>query len=634
MISLDTPIGWVTADPVRAGTIAASALLMVTVVLVTARKMPRPLAGIGPQAVVALGGVAVSVHGLWAFAVEVAALPRLLAVGFISVFDLAEMTLLAMMYRQADPATGWTPELRLMHRTAWLLVAFSCAMNAIHAPSWWARPVLGAIPALAAWLIELKLRAKLHDPQAEADQDARPGPLRLVVLGWQHLWAGIFAVLGLDAAGRGSSIARAALAQRAAHASYRLRLALETRAALGLLSPRAKKRADAQVERRRRAAQRALDRADIATDSAQALSMARRMAALTGVDGVAQLAYDDAERVMSMLEGLAVVPAAEHITASTRALEAEDARQRAESARQEAETARHRAAEETEAAQQRLEEITKAVAEAAQGAEDAREEAERVEAARQRAEAARQEAEAARQRAIDAREEAERRTALLRTEAQTLQERLERLDGERGSAEQRADGARHERAEMQEALGLLRGELADLSAARERATEDLARATATTERAREQAATLVAQSRDLAHRADQHRKSVTEAEAARGEAQRAAQAAAQEAERCRAELAAAQTALERVRGELAAHTTPGPVPDGSGRVFESDAKQRGYEHYRALSRAGRAEPRAVDLAARFGVSEGNARNWVRDFRATHARELVTDSVLASDAVSA
>ncbi|MFF1323870.1 DUF2637 domain-containing protein [Streptomyces chartreusis] len=288
------------------------------------------LSGIGPQAIVALGGVAVSVHGLWGFATQTSGLPTELAVAFISVFDAAEMTLLVMMYRAADPEQGWTRDLRLMHRTAWVLVAFSAAMNAVHAPNWWARPVLAAVPALAAWLIELQLRSKLHHVKPGQDDDARPGPARLVALLWQHAWAELFALLGLDARTSSSAIARAALVQRAALRVYRLRLALET----------GKTR---RVGRRRRKAQKALDRADVAVDSDQALALARRLATLTGADTFATLDYRQPEAVLTLIENLAITPAVQRQEASTLTEQAQDALQRAEAARQEAEDARQRA---------------------------------------------------------------------------------------------------------------------------------------------------------------------------------------------------------------------------------------------------------------------------------------------------
>src|SRR5262245_39822937 len=101
----------------------SAVLIAVAVVVWGVGRLRRSpwLAGIGPQASVALGGVAVSVYGLWGFATETVHLPELLAIAFISVFDAAEMTLLVMLYRAADPEVGWTRELRLMHRTAWTL---------------------------------------------------------------------------------------------------------------------------------------------------------------------------------------------------------------------------------------------------------------------------------------------------------------------------------------------------------------------------------------------------------------------------------------------------------------------------------------------------------------------------------
>ncbi|MCO8301308.1 hypothetical protein [Streptomyces sp. RKCA744] len=339
------------------------------------------LSGIGPQAFVALGGVAVSVHGLWGFATGAAGLISALAMGFIAVFDAAEMTLLVMMYRAADPEVGWTPELRLMHRTAWLLVSFSAAMNAVHAPNWWARPVLAAIPGLTAWLIELQLRSKLHHERPdEGEAGGRPGPVRLVVLLWQHAWAGLFALLGLDARISSSSVARAALAQRAAHRVYRLRLALETGPVKG--SSRWARR---RLRGLRRRAQKALDRADVATDTGQSLALVRRLAALTRADEVARLNYADVPAVLALIEDLAVTPAAERLESS-----------RADAARQEAEAARERAEEALRAAQRDLEaarEEHAALLEQRQGVDG------EVEAARQRAEAARKAEEAARKRA-------------------------------------------------------------------------------------------------------------------------------------------------------------------------------------------------------------------------------------------
>ncbi|MEG8277106.1 hypothetical protein [Streptomyces sp. AHA2] len=476
------------------------------------------LSGIGPQAVVALGGVAVSVHGLWGFATDTCNLPIPLAVAFIAVFDAAEMTLLVMMYRAAEPEAGWTRELRLMHRTAWLLVSFSAAMNAVHAPNWWARPVLAAVPALAAWLIELQLRSKLHHIRPDRDDDsARPGPARLVALLWQHAWAELFALLGLDARTSSSAIARAALVQRAALRVYRLRLALE--------AGKARK-----VRRWRRKAQKALDRADIATDREQALALVRRLAALTRADEVAGLDYREPTAVLALIEDLAVTPAVQRLEASALAQEAEDARRRAEAARDEAEAARQRAADDLAAARRELEDVRREHAALLEQGEDA---TGRAEAARQRAEAARQDEQTARQRA----------QALIHEAEQQVEQRRQQLDTLTAKA-QEADAAYHAR---QGALQQLNSRISE-----------------------------------------------------------------------------ARLLYERLCGDLAGLRPQAPdgVVDGGEMLWKSAAKQEGWAYYlTTLSGPQAEEPTAAELAERFGVDPGNARNWLRDFRAARAAQV-------------
>lgn len=482
------------------------------------------LSGIGPQAIVALGGVAVSVHGLWGFATQTSGLPTELAVAFISVFDAAEMTLLVMMYRAADPEQGWTRELRLMHRTAWVLVSFSAAMNAVHAPNWWARPVLAAVPALAAWLIELQLRSKLHHVKPGQDDDARPGPARLVALLWQHAWAELFALLGLDARTSSSAIARAALVQRAALRVYRLRLALEA----------GKTR---RVGRRRRKAQKALDRADVAVDSDQALALARRLATLTGADAFATLDYRQPDAVLTLIENLAITPAVERQEASTLTEQAQDARQRAEAARQEAETARQRAADELTAARQELNRVRQEQASLLEQGSDA---TGRAEAARQEEQSARQRAEAARQ---------------------------------------------------------------DEQQARQRAQDAV---------------------RDAQQQIDAQRQTVTDLYAAAEQARADYQTQATALRQLNGQITEARTLYERLRGDLAALNPQ--APDGAAEdgepAWKSPAKQDGWAYYRnTLSGPNPSEPTAAELAERFGVDPGNARNWLRDFRAARAAQL-------------
>ncbi|TBO57025.1 hypothetical protein EYS09_24800 [Streptomyces kasugaensis] len=510
------------------------------------------LSGIGPQAFVALGGVAVSVHGLWGFATQTIGLPEPLAVAFIGVFDAAEMVLLVMLYRTADPEVGWTRELHLMHRTAWVLVAFSGAMNAVHAPNWWARPVLAAIPALAAWLIELQLRSKLHAPDVD-DTDARPGPARLVALLWQHAWSALFALWGLDANSSSSAIARSAMAQRAARRLYRFRLVLDAEVPD---RERAKRRADRKREGLQGRAQKALDRADIATDRRQALAMARRMVTLTGVEDLARLDYADPRAVQKKIEDLSVTASVERIEVSELAEEAEAARQRAESARREAEDARQRAeaardraADELAAARQALEEVESArdaILEDHDGVAGA------VEAARQRAEAARKAEQAARQRAED-----------IITAATTEADRL--TTDARTAWEQTQDALSEQRDLLETLTGQCRTS-EDLAAGRQSALEEVNR-----------------------------------------------------------QIEEARLLHDRLRGDLATFGSAAPeaAVSGDGTVFRSEAKQQGWEHYlhTVTTTSGQDEPTAASLAARFGVDVGNARNWLRDFRAARAAQL-------------
>ncbi|WP_327689472.1 hypothetical protein [Streptomyces tubercidicus] len=526
----------------------ATALIAVTVALWGVRRLRGSswLAGIGPQAVVALGGVAVSVYGLWGFATETVHLPRLLAVAFISVFDAAEMTLLVMLYRAADPTVGWTRELRLMHRTAWTLVAFSGAMNAVHAPNWWARPVLAAVPALAAWLIELQLRSKLHAPKQGDEEDVRPGPARLVALLWQHAWSGLFALLGLDARTSSSAIARAAMAQRAALRVYRLRLALEATPVAG--GPRAARRTQRRRARLRGRAQKALDRADVATDPNQSLALVRRLAALTRAEEVALLDYSDAPAVLELIEDLAVTPGAQRIESSALAEQAEDARQRAEAARQEAEAARQRAEEALTAAR---EEVTRAEAARDAALEDRGGAAADVADARQRAEDARQAEQDARQRAEAIFRDADTKAARLRQDAETALEEVQQATTK-------------QRQHLEALLGKAR-EAEGLTQERRSALEQVNRQI--------QEATLL---------------------------------------------------RDRLRGDLAALSPQAPdgASSGEGPVWKSPAKERGWQHYLHTleTTEGQGEPTAAELAERFGVDVGNARNWLRDFRSARAAQ--------------
>ncbi|MFD7920522.1 hypothetical protein ACFV3R_15010 [Streptomyces sp. NPDC059740] len=544
---------WLVPVLLGAGVLLAVAFAWLTVVRV---RHSGWLSGIGPQAIVALGGVAVSVHGLYGFAQQTAGLPPELRVAFISVFDAAELVLLVMLYRTADPERGWTSQLRLMHRTAWTLVAFSAAMNAVHAPTWWARPVLAAVPALAAWLIELQLRQKLgsHTTAQDEQEGVRPGPARLLSLLWQHAWAALFAALGLDARSRGDVIARAAMAQRAAHRIYRLRLALITPRPTD--GSRRARRAQHRIDRLRTRAQRMLDRADVATDPGQALAVARRLAALIRADEVAQLDYADAPAVLALIEDLAITPAAGRIEAGEHEAKAEDARRRAEAARQEAEAARQEAADARQRAEEDLaaarEELARLAEQHAAALAEQQGTAEEVQAARQRAEAARNEVEAARQRA-------DAILATARTDADNLRE------------------------EAQQALSELR--------------------------------------RAAGEQEDRLRELSAQADLAQSRAAQAQQAL----EEVTARIGEAQALRDRLCGDLAEHAAQAPEGAAAGEepLWRSPAKQAGWRHYLSTLHhsGGKTEPTASELAERFGVDGGNARNWLRDFRAARAAQL-------------
>ncbi|MFE0689000.1 hypothetical protein ACFV0Z_12740 [Streptomyces xiamenensis] len=517
-----------TLVPVWVPAVAVVLVLVATGLLVQMARKSTLLEGIGPQAVVALGGVGVSVHGLWGFATDTAELPAWLAVGFIAVFDLAEMTLLVMLYRAADPKVGWTPELRRLHRTTWMLVGFSCLMNAIHAPNWWSRPVLAAIPALAAWLIELQVRQRLGSARQEQSQQqdgARPGPARLAVLLWQHAWARAFAALGLDAGAEANDIARAALVRRAAERVHQLRRVLP---APGHPDPtrRRPRRRLAKTEER---ATVALDRADVATDAGQGIDFARRMAGRTGARGVAAADYGDPQAVIGLLERLTITAAADHIAASGRAEAArqaeQDARKRAHEADERAETARQ--AEET---------------------------------ARQRAEEAAEVEKAARKRAADVLAGVEARAADLTSEEEDARQRAATARKEADAARKRAETARKAEEDAR------------------RRTEEIGRQL---EKAGARHREISQQLADLAHQVS-------------------------EAERLR----------DALRGDLAPLAGADPEP-----LFRSDAKQAGWQQYLSTAESGLAEPTAAEMADQFGIDAGNARNWLRDFRAARAAQI-------------
>jgi hypothetical protein len=298
---------------------------------------------IGWQAVPALGGVAVSLHGLLGFAAQTLDLSLWFRIGFVSVFDVAELTLFAMMFRNADPEKGWTAQLRKIRATAWVMVGFSATMNALHAPNLIAAPVLAVIPALAAWLIELQLDITLKGKQADEEEQEKggPGPLRLVLALWRRMWAKVFSWFGLDPKVSGGQLARAALARRAAQRAYKLRCALEELERLEKLkstqrvASKVLQKVEKQVKKWEGKAQDALDQADTAEPD-QALRLLRRMAVLTRVRDLAMVNTKDARLGLELIEELNIVASAKYIESAERATEADKARADALAAKEEA----------------------------------------------------------------------------------------------------------------------------------------------------------------------------------------------------------------------------------------------------------------------------------------------------------
>jgi hypothetical protein len=592
----------------------------------TEGRKARLFSGIGPQAVVAAGGVCVSIHGLWGFATGTAKLPDVLAVGFIGTFDLAEMVLFGMLYRAADPEVGWTDELRLMHKTAWTLVGFSSAMNAVHAPNWWARPVLAAIPALAAWLIELQLRAKLTKKTA-LDTSARPGPLLLLRRIWQHAWSWLFAVFNLDADASNGQISRGALAQRAAHQAYRLRNALQPAAALqakadrGLQLSRSEQKQLKELAPLRRRAQLALDNSAMGVDAELTLDVFRRLTTLIRVDDVAMIPGTP-EKTIAMAEELAVVPAAQLIAASKRAEEKAAEAERSEAARQEAERARLaelEALEEIRSEQRRAEAARLTAEEIARKALLA---AEKAEAEAERSAAARQQAEDARQRSVDEMAEMSETAAALKAEAEAEEKRLADAADRRRRQEEAGTSAAQKNEDLEAELARARTELQHLASTKEGASDAAQQAVASARAAEEKLEELRRQTKDLetmvtetvgqAERASDLRRE--KEREAREWAELAAQREADAEARQRA-VREAEAALARLRQEVREQLPAGTVLPVEVPVFAgSAAKQLAWEEYLKAVSQGRTPDTPGEIAAATGNAESTVRNWMVEFR--------------------
>jgi hypothetical protein len=604
-------------------------------------KQARLFSGIGPQAFVALGGVAVSAYGLWGFATNkhMAALPTPLAFGFIGTFDAAEMILFGMLYRAADPKTGWTPELKLMHKTAWVLVAFSASMNAVHATTWYGRPVLAAVPALAAWLIELQLRAKLLkkvDPLTPVDLSAKPGPLKLLSLSWTYIWAWLFARFDIDINANNGEISKGALAQRAAQQVYRLRESLEPltvlqkqQEAAGTLSRTEAKQLVSltkEITPLRKKAQKALDHSNMATDSDQALAMMRRFTTLVRVDDVALQDCKDSEGQVALMEQLAVIPAARLIETSKRAAEVQKELTRSVDARDAAEAARERSVEAMEAAIAEREKAEAARLEAEEATRQARETAELAAAEAERAATARQQAEDARLESLSEITDMSQKAEELRKAAEAQQQALAEAADKRRQQEAAGLTAAQQKEDLDAELEAVRAELERLAAAKQeavdaerQAAEDANRAAATALELQGRSEALAAEVRQQAERAEEAAELLRKTQEDAGKmaevlAERDAEAEAQQVAVREAAAVLARLRAE-IRDQLPQGTTlPTEVPTFTG----SPDKQAAWEDYLQAVSRDEKPPTAGDITAKYGTAGGTVRGWLVEFRAKRA----------------
>ncbi|MBU3865538.1 hypothetical protein KN815_16070 [Streptomyces sp. 4503] len=582
--------------------------------------------------VMALCSMSVSLYGMWGFARETAHLPEPFAVGFVSAFDVTELILFTLLYKRADK--GWTTQLRLMHNLAWALVGVSATANWIHAPNAASKPFMAIMPVVAALVIELEFRAVMKGAEV-LDTEAKPGPVKLVGLLWTKGWAALFAGLDIDPSSKGGQIYRAALAKKAGKKLFRLRTLLDAHEKL-IANREAKQRhltaAVKELEQARKASTTAMDRADFAVDSNQALAVLRSLGGWTEVDDVATADFKQPLEITELMERVAIMPAAKRIEAAERAEEAAEKAERADAARQEAVDARQRAEEQMRAAV----EAKKAADAARQDALDAQaaavEETKLAQAEAERAEAARQRAETARQRAVDQMSDESKTVEQLQKRADEEQQRLDDAEEKLRAVRQTITEAESAKSSTTSEVDVLKDELQRLVNA-QREAEDARRTAA--ENARQAAIDLDALRAELgetqrmvkdAHRAadqaaDLHRKANNEL-----------RLADEETKRAKAEAAEAQALLDSLRPQLADRLggQAEAAALAAAPAFRSEAKQAGWEEYIGAIRDGRELPTAQELAVAYSVSEGNARNWLIDFGKIRAAMIANGGARQTD----
>ncbi|WP_274036741.1 hypothetical protein [Streptomyces sp. MMBL 11-1] len=334
-----------------------------------------------------LGGIAVSLNGLWGFAQDTVHLSFFFAIGFVTMFDVLEMRLFSIMYEMAnaDPRRRWTRQLKVMRGTAWAFVFASAAVNVAHAPNVYAAPFLAIMPIGAGWVIYMPLKNALDGGEEEEDtkrpEGTKPGPFRLAGLLWRRVWAWGFRVAGMDVNDRADEMVRRARARDAADASYELRKVLKEKEQLEAVVGTAvvpRRRGKVSEEQKRLAAlnrtlekkvrpkaQTALEMADT-QDPEQGLQLMQRMAWLTRADDVALLDYGPDSPAMTVLEELNIAANAEFVKSNKRAIEAGKTAEAAEETRRKAEQAVKEAADRLAAVEKELERTRKEAEESQQ----------------------------------------------------------------------------------------------------------------------------------------------------------------------------------------------------------------------------------------------------------------------------
>lgn len=603
------------------------------------------LSEMGPQGKVALAGVMVSLYGLWGFGRDTGHLPWPIRIGFVTMFDIVELTLFGMLYKKTATKPGekkpvWTRNLKAMHYTAWGLVVFSAWANIVHAPNAAAAPFMAMMPAAAAWVVELELRERMGGKEAVAESTT--GPVKLLLALWKLRWANMYAALGVDPNGAGADLVKAAAAKRAARHLYKLRQLLEESAkvATGAAGQGRARRRNAvkvlaELEAQRSETRKLLDRADFGTDSSQGLAVMRGLAGWTRVDDAAMAKTEKADEVTKLLEEVAIMPAARKIEADGHAAAAEDARRDAERARQEAEDAKA----EAEAARKDAE---KATAEAEAAKAEAVKKGEELAAAAVETRRARQEAEDARQEAETARQDAETEMARLSGEADTLRQQVaeaaesvtkaekkrEELEAAGLTAAEQKDELDGQIRAAADRLAGLEGKLQATVTEQQKTADRVAEARAEAGRLEESLATLRtrAEAEDAKVRAHAERRAEAE-EDSRKAAQRAAEAVTM-ADALEIRVAEAEGLLADLRQGIRAELPEEELESASldGVAFPgSAAKQEAWEEYLQQVTDGELTLTAQQLSERYPVSESQARNWRVHFRARRARMVALES---------